>query len=57
MISKSAFAAADVDCSKFPHVSEIEDPDMSSVRSTRIFGTTLTMLSSVVGGIRMLLDA
>ena len=29
VISKSAFAAADVDCSKFPHVSKIEDPPMS----------------------------
>ena len=29
VISKSAFAAADVDCSKFPHVSKIQDPPMS----------------------------
>ena len=29
MISKSAFAAADIDCSKFPHVRKIEDPPMS----------------------------
>ena len=29
VISESVFAAADVDCSKFPHVSKIEDPPMS----------------------------
>ena len=29
VISESAFAAADVACSKFPHVSKIEDPPMS----------------------------
>ena len=62
VISESAFAAAGVGCNKFPHVSMIEDlpmsfaDKMSSVRSTRMFGTTLTMLRSVVCGIRMLLD-
>ena len=29
VISESAFAAADVGCSKFPHVSKIEDPPIS----------------------------
>ena len=29
MVSKSAFAAADVGCSEFPHVSKIEDPPIS----------------------------
>ena len=29
MISESAFAAADVGCSKFPHFSKIEDPPIS----------------------------
>ena len=29
VISESAFAAADVDCSKLPHISKIEDPPMS----------------------------
>ena len=58
--SESAFAAAGVGCSEFPHISKIEDPpnsfQMSSVRTTRMFGTTLTTLSSGVCGIRMLLD-
>ena len=30
VISESAFAAAGVDCSKFPHVSKIEDPPTNS---------------------------
>ena len=29
VMSESAFAAADVGCSKFPHVSKIEDPPIS----------------------------
>ena len=29
LMSESAFAAADVDCSEFPHISEIEDPPIS----------------------------
>ena len=29
VLSESAFAAVDVGCSEFPHVSKIEDPPMS----------------------------
>ena len=29
VVSENAFAAADVGCSKFPHISKIEDPPMS----------------------------
>ena len=28
-LSESAFAAADVDCSEFPHINKIEDPPIS----------------------------
>ena len=55
VIFESSFAAADVGCSEFSHVSKIEYPPMSlkmsSVRSTRMLRTTLTMLSSVVSRI------
>ena len=61
VIPESAFAAAEFDCSEFPHICKIEAPpnrsQMSSVCSTGMFGTNLIMPSSVGYGTRMRLDA
>ena len=57
----TAFAAADVGCREFPHVSKIGDPSIRfedvDVSSNRSLGMTLTMPSSAVCGIRMIFDA
>ena len=61
VVSESAFASANFDCSEFHILVRWNILQlvlrMSSVRRTRMFGTTLTIPSSAVCAIRMLLDA